>query len=227
MSEIETPDFRIPNPRSVFQRELEERNVTPVFVKESSPEFGKMREQLNTRSGIAIANHPSNLDVPLVGVAVERTDFKIVSGRKGAPLLAEAIGNDHVISLDRRTPLALKKSFEEIFQQIDNGGLVIMYPTGGQRKHKPNQHNEYFQSGIRFILKNIKSESMVYSFYIDPTNIDNLGENESVKIDENITDAAEWQEIIDKNSKNPEQLKVLTENYLTKFNLDHFIFPNK
>lgn len=208
---------------AVGKKVLEAANLEPRYLLEEQSEqvFNESRTKLNSEAGLIIANHPGYYDTFAILNALKRSDVKIVVGVKNYETYRPILGENLLIraSADPADGLAMMRSIKD---HVENGGVVILYPSGGiDRAGKKNKSFD-FQNGLSVILKRcLKPDDMVYSFYIededieavvgekisripgivsavaaDPAlNINRLKERAVVRIDERYSRAEEWQKI--------------------------------
>ena len=154
---------------------LKSLNVTPVYAKETTSQFGELRQKLDTESGLIISNHPVGfVDVPIILSNIHREDFKayvqnavfegIVSAfERNFGQTGKQIAMDKLIPND---PTKARENFKLALEHISDGGILLLHPTAGQDRHSTEQIE--FQSGFRLFLKQLSPEQMVYSFCVNP-----------------------------------------------------------
>ena len=151
------------------------------------------------------------------------------------------LGEEHCVSTKEFTTL---HGFKRVLDHIASGGLFVIFPTGAQ---EATDGGIEFQRGFASIMRHIDADKMVYSFSIDPKDIEtirkehpalllgvfaeartSLGQagnlnsrrpREHFGVDENYSQAAEWQALAEKYGKEGADA-ALTELYLKKFNSD-------
>ena len=208
---------------------LDRRNIVPKFTKSQETEFTTWRERLATRPGLVIANHPGYLDSPALLSQINRKDLKIIAHRRHIDKW-QMFGEEMILPA-AKSPGELRKTLEATNDHIKAGGLVLLYPTGGQSR--PDKANRGFQSAFRSIVQRLRPSDMIYSFYINPADAsellaklpekteNRLAEPGEIKIDEAYTEASEWQEII-RTSARDNVNDNLTRHFLQKFNRERF-----
>jgi hypothetical protein len=151
--------------KGVAEKGAEMIGIEVDYVQKEHPDFHKNRERLNHEAGIAICNHPGTVDSIAVLGALDRKDVKFVVAnidrmRKILPdeALLEAPSNLGGLR-------QLMKSMED---HIKQGGLVFMYPEGEQSHGEVKE----FKSGFGALVKALPPETMVYSFHIDPEEVE-------------------------------------------------------
>ncbi len=239
MSDLENGGFE-----AVGKKVLEAANIEPRYLLEEQGErvFNESRVRLNSEAGLIIANHPGYYDTFAILNTLKRSDVKIVVGAKNYETYKPILGEDLLIraSADPADGLAMIRSIKD---HVENGGVVIIYPSGGiDRAGKKNKSFD-FQNGLSVILKRcLKPDDMVYSFYIededieavvgekisripgivsavaaDPAlNINRLKERAVVRIDEKYSRAEEWQKISEGGAKD-EKSEALREHFKDTF----------
>ncbi len=159
---------------AVGRKVLDEAKINPLYTLEQEDlvVFEKSRQRLNTEAGIIISNHPGYYDAFLIMNALKRKDVKIVVSKSNYATFAPIVGEECLIKATHDPKEAL--SFGEIKDHIDSGGLVLLFPTGGDdRVDKSAEEAELvFEGGLSVILKRcLKPTDMVYSFYVEPEDI--------------------------------------------------------
>src|SRR6266404_2122945 len=90
------------------------------------------RTSLHTRSGIVLANHPSDMDVSVILRALQdeerrvREDFVELVAEEEFPHLGSLFGKKHFLPATRARAT---ETFEEIRKFIQDGGLFIIFPS--------------------------------------------------------------------------------------------------
>lgn len=223
---------------------LERLNIETDFVKKKDERFPLWRERLNTARGIMISNHPSLLDAPLLSQALTRDDAKLVVNQG---LYKRVEGS----SLQQMFIPAAKDSLSEAKEMISSirsilsaGGLIWIFPTGGQEIDNGHSESLRFAPGFAHILNELSPEDMVYSFHIntedlrpvssalkintsflsgeflpEELNIARRRDITRVRIDELYSSAKEWQDVLRGVGKK-ERNEALTKHYLEQFSLD-------
>lgn len=211
-------------------------NVEPVYLQKDNPEFGKLREDLNTRAGVIISNHPCNLDTFAILSGLERKDIKIMAQESVAPALKKSFGEDMIVS-SSSNPSELRAILKKITDFISNGGLFLIYPTGGEEKETGEIK---FRSFFGSLVKRINPDVMVYCFFLNEedshninrqlgrkaglasgivlseyANLNYLKETANLRIEEECTRASEWQKLL--GGKRKDENARLTDHYLDIF----------
>jgi len=204
----------------------------------------KMHKKLNTEAGLIISNHPGHFDYYAILNLLEREDIKIVVGKTGYKKLAPIIGVDHLIQAKSSMSISEAKEFLKITKDhIENGGVVLLFPTGGKDNVEKENDDLKFESGLgTFLRKVLRPTDMVYSFNIDPKDIRsivdekidrNVGiftgiatkglintnsfkEKKQIHIQESYSQASEWQDIVNATSNEDDNV-ALAEHFLNQF----------
>ena len=208
----------------IGQKVMEEARIKPVYkLEEAEPTiFEQSRQKLNTEAGIIIANHPGYYDTFPILNALERKDVKIVVSEANYKSFA-SVGDEYIIkaSNDPKEAVSFLKAIKD---HIENGGVVLIYPTGGRDRVDKNSEDEQFvfEDGLSVILRKcLRPNDMVYSFYVEPEdikplvnesiprtagvvsavnynlpNINKLKETSEIRVNERYSKALEWQETI-------------------------------
>jgi Acyltransferase len=218
---------------------LVQLGVKPKFTREGSPEFKEMRRRLNTESGLIICNHPSMAETPTILSTLERDDVKIVVGERiyeSSKHLPSDTFSRHFISAGNH-----REFLKSILNHIEAGGVVIIYPTGGESNNKKRHNGKIcFEPGLRFVLKRLKPEQMVYCFNVNSQDADSLAERypaiglaselllhptlnmntirdpQVVRMSEAYTQVGEWQSILEGSAKEDAD-QALTDKYQSMF----------
>jgi len=143
---------------------MEAMRVEPKFVREADPLLKEDRHRLNTEPGLIIANHPGSYDAFTILSVLERNDVKIVVAKKVFEKMSPIIGQEPLISVDDKGVASLRKLFHEVEAHIESGGVVILFPSGG------NDHRDgfKFEQGFgRMMLPALRPTDMVYAFQFD------------------------------------------------------------
>ena len=220
---------------------LEQMNITPVYIQEtvrSGENLRELRSQLNHEPGIVIANHPGGGDVFAVTKLIERTDVLVLASTwafknfKGTTPLF-----DHFLEVTE-DPQKLRTQFQRIKEHITKGGLLVIFPTGGDKEEL------IFRNGFKFLVENIlRPTDMVYSCWVNPAdaasikkdmgsrtagvfvegvsgeigNLNRLGKARTLHVDERYTQAQEWKEVVT-GSPRREANTTLTQHFLSLWN---------
>jgi hypothetical protein len=154
---------------------LESLNVQPDYIIDHNANFAEHRTALNTKAGLAIANHPAGfIDVPMLLNILHRPDFKAYVLDKVYRAFVTAFeknfgqeGKELIMNkLLTNSPTMAKTNFRTAITHIKNGGLLVMHPTAGEDRHSTKQIQ--FRPGFRLLLKYLEPEHMVYSFCFNP-----------------------------------------------------------
>ncbi len=218
--------------------------IKPVYTlkQENADLFAESRVKLNTEAGLVIANHPGYFDTFLILNTIKREDVKFVVNESYFKKYSSILGEENLIAATKDPSLALT-FLKSIKTHIENGGVVILYPTGGDDRVDKDK-GFLFQDGLSVILRKcLAPNHMVYSFKINPEDIkplvtetisrsmgaasailthdlintNQLKDEVEIRVDETYSKAGDWQAIlstVDKEGKN----KVLTEHFLNQFN---------
>lgn len=216
-------------------------NFQPDYIQSSSESFRDLRENLNTRAGILISNHPSALDMCFIFPALQRSDLLLMVQEKRFEFLATALGPEHVVQASS-DPKELPGITDRILNHIKTGGLFVIFPSGGEEVQTNELH---FRSGFRHLVSKLDPDNMVYSFFIDPAagkrvtnevigpprgatdratliapnlHVRPLRERLTVKVNETCSNVSEWQEIIANSTQHasPEKNNLLAKHFLEK-----------
>ncbi len=228
---------------AVGKKVLDAAKITPVYTNEGNSEtFEEDRKRLNTEAGIVVANHPGYYDTFLILNALKRKDVKIIASESNFKYFAPSIGEEYLIKAtnDPTQALAFLRSIKD---HIDNGGLVVIFPTGGVDRVDNDPTDFMFENGFSVIIKRcLKPGDMVYSFYINPEdiaalvdetiprtpgtisavalhpsiNINKFKDDAEVRVDERYSTADEWQQIVD-DSEKEEKNAALSKHFTDSF----------
>lgn len=202
---------------------LSESRISPRFVARSRPEFDEMRQRLNTEGGIIISNHPGFVDTPSIVSALERTDIKIFSGQGGIDRFGELMGDKHLIRAGKDIA-SVRNFLVNATKHVNNGGLFLIYPSG---LHDSRE----FRAGFHHLVERVNPESLVYMFKFNeqqsPVIYDAMNkfikigvrpkENLVIDVDEKLSRANEWQQLINQISDREDIPSVATEYYYNHF----------
>ncbi len=229
------------------KRALEEARIVPVYTLEQQnfSEFDENRKRLNKEAGLVISNHPGYFDTFLILNALKRKDVKIVISAENYETYAPLLGSDAFIKAGDELA-DVRALLDSIKTHIENGGLVMLYPSGGaDRVNKEDKKNEElaFKSGFAAIVKKcLKPTDMIYSFHINTEdiepiinetvsrhtamasalathpalNVNALKDDKGVRVDEKYSTAEEWQALLGDTEK-AERNKILTDHYSEQF----------
>ena len=220
-------------------------NVNTTFIQGGSEHFQEMRENLNTKPGIAIANHPTPFDSCFVFQALNRNDILLVLAAEWSAYASQIMGQKHILAAPHDEE-AMEKGNQRVTEHISAGGLLVMFPSAYMEKSASQLR---FKSGFRHFVSKIAPDNMVYAFNIDPdvaptlrTHI--LGKAEpadkviqvalgvslrpmpqptEIKVNESYSTAAEWQKIISDSTALPsdQQNELLAKHFLEKTAFPH------
>lgn len=191
-------------------------HVEPIYLAGRRPEFKRMREALRTESGLVIANHPGVVDIPAVFQGLDRKDVRILASEENANQARRILGSDAFLPVSRDIS-RLRPVMEEAQNMMHDGGIVFLFPSGGRAMSTGAEAS--FQSGFRYLLRDLQSDQMVYAFHIYPEDVQqmiprlsrakleaemiarrvgipfpNSSERHSIRIDEEYTRAGWWQD---------------------------------
>jgi|GEM_PF-938746 hypothetical protein len=125
------------------------------------------RQKLQTEPGIVIANHPPGFfDIPAVLQTIDRTDLKVMVNEKIYPEFVEQLGEQYFVPASHGAG-GLREVLKNIRTHIEQGGVLMFFPTGAQSSVK----DRIFKSGFRSILGQLRPQDMVYSFCLDPHDV--------------------------------------------------------
>lgn len=220
--------------------------VTVEYEKEGNPQFLEMRGKLNSEPGIAISNHPGQYDALAILSALDRKDIMFMVAGNVYDSLASVFGESRIVEAKRKGKKEIVELLEKAQEHIRNGGLFIYFPTGGRETWSDNPRFEFFSS-FRYLIERMKPTDMIYSLNINhvganPENpglsiervvresafasgsgrenptLNRLAKPFRLKIDENYSQVDEWKKAIGRERNNELKNKILTLNYLDKFN---------
>lgn len=234
-------DARSGNFKRIGNRMLKLLNVRPVYSNEGQAGYEDMRKKLQTESGVIIANHPGYIDPFVLCAALnERPDILVMAHSNIYASIEKRLGKaatePHFLS-SSPTKENLQNIIPRVAEHIKKGGVFLIFPTG-------MMHDE-FQSTFRRVLENMDADKMVYSFHIDTKdadelqkdyarytglastllpdadllmNINDLRSPKTVRVDENYTQAREWQEVLKKGPTKGQNLdQALTSHFNAQF----------
>ena len=201
---------------AAMQNVMETSGIDPKYNEGNEDALAEQRQKLETMPGIMIANHPGRFDTLIVldilkKRITEKGDVKfLVAGGQFYEFLAGIFGKDLVLSAERsKDPIG-----ESVKHITENGGLLMIYPTGGQ--------DTEFKSGFKLICQRIPDNSMVYAVQIDEHDLAMVGKEpaddakHNIHVHEVFTNANEWTaELAD--SLPAEQNHKMTEHYQSLF----------
>lgn len=223
--------------RAATEFYFEAVNVQPQYLDYDE----ERRQKLNREAGLIISNHPGYFDIPAILQTIERDDGKIVVDASLYPAFTRHFGERHFIPAATHSPDELRQFTAEVKDEIDGGGVVLLFPTGGQFM----RGNDSFKSGFRTVLRDLRPEHMVYSFRVNPddvrgiigklpvapqtlglaselftdglVNINRLRETGTVRVNERYTQAGEWQDVLARGGSMKYTNEHLTEHYNSLF----------
>jgi hypothetical protein len=190
--------------------------------------FPKCGKSLTRRPCIIISNHPGYIDVPAILRCIERDDIMIMVDRAGYGTLRDLIGEKYIVPADTA---ALSK----VASHIQNGGVFLIFPTGGDGGGDAID----FRPGFTKLLQGLRPEDMVYSFYMDQQDVEEiestyrgrvagvasalyltpalslnrLHETKTFSVDEHYSSAREWQDACSAGSSTKSRTALLTKHY--------------
>ena len=198
------------------QHVMKTSGIEPKYNEGDQDTLVEQRQKLETMPGMMIANHPGRFDTFIVldilkKRITERRDVKfLVAGGQFYEFLAGVFGKELVLSAERdKDPIG-----ESVKHITESGGLLMIYPTGGQ--------DTEFKSGFKLICQRIPADSMVYAVQIDERDFaiaskTPVGEDKnSIQVHEVFTNVDEWTaELAD--SEPAGQNHRMTEHYQSLF----------
>jgi hypothetical protein len=241
---IRTGDMRM-----VAKEYVKMIGVELSYENSEDKDFNVSREKLNSEPGLIIANHPGYVDFPMILDTLARDDVKFVAAGGTAEYVKKVFGpsvEKHVLSTrsTKNTNFQSYRSFiPDIAQYInEERGVVVLFPTGGDDQ---NGEKIVFQSAFRRVLEQMKSQDMVYEFFISPSDVEGVSaskgkliagilsqayispaaninklQKNTVRVYEKYTTAEEWQDILQQDSENTsvkEQNAMLADHYVESF----------
>lgn len=206
------------------------RNIVPNYSGSEN------RKHLWNDGGIVFANHPGNADPAIILRAMAQPDRKIrddfvillnqdisdhererEESRRGYEDAVKAFGQKHFLPATRLDP---KPIFNRAIENINKGGVFIIFPTGFEeiknRKFK-------FENGLAYLLENLGQDKMVYSFFINRNDswfADEWGEGGEIKVHEAYSTAQEWQQAMGGGPNRVEKSKLLRQHFVEVHNED-------
>jgi len=238
LSDLRAGPQRWPEALSSFSTAL---NIYPEFAQDTPEDLRVMREALNARPGIAIANHPSPFDPCFIFQVINRSDVLFMLAEEWSEYVANIVGKQYILPASR-DKAELENANERVRTHVATGGLFVMFPGAYMERQISELH---FKSGFRHFLSKIAPENMVYAFNIDTpagvairTGILNPPNDSGAKrvqiipgvalaampgpthirIKEYCSDASEWQNIVagSDNLESEEQNALLAKHFLEK-----------
>lgn len=231
---------------AVGKKVLEAANIEPLYTLEQkdNQSFIESRERLNSEAGLIIANHPGYYDTFAILGALKRSDVKIVVGATNYETYKPVLGEEMLIraSADPADGLSMMRSIKE---HVENGGVVIMYPSGGVDRADKENKSLNFQNGFSVIIKRcLKPDNMIYAFHIadedvesiveekvsripgivsavaidSALNINQLKERATIRVDERYSRAEEWQKVSE-SAERDNRNTALTEHFKNNFGI--------
>lgn len=216
---------------------LDRLNVLPDFVQvENSAQFADLRARLNKEPGVLISNHPNGLDALLILSLLERDDVLIFASAPDNKNLEAIFGKGRFVA-QGEGPKDLQRALARIHKHIEDGGLFLIFPTGGLE-----EDDIEFKSGFQAVLRHMRPTDMVYACNVDLKDaktmeerlprgfafIEAIFDDKTVKrrqekempiqvrVDERYTTALEWQEALGDSRRKAGNL-VLSEHYQDLF----------
>lgn len=202
------------------RRILEGLAIDVRYTRNTDPEYAHMREALQKERGLLIANHPGAGDVFALAQMIERRDARILVTERIYPFLASLeaeLGVQYFIKASS-DPKEAAHAFGQMREQILSGGLVMLFPGGGERKGQGTQFADAFRLLVGKVLQ---PEDMVYACKITgdtkASSLDELSRisgagiaqltkgaltthrymaPRTLSVDERLTRAGEWQEAL-------------------------------
>jgi 1-acyl-sn-glycerol-3-phosphate acyltransferase len=210
----------------VGKKILETSKVKPEYLlsAKGQEELSSSRYKLNHEPGIIISNHPGYFDTFAILNVLDRSDVKIVVSSGNYRELSGRLGSEYFIEA-RDDFNGARSLLREVKEHVDNGGVVLIYPTGGKDATHNDDPEFMFERGLSVILKKcLKPSDMVYSFYIEPedikniaservsrhkltfaavaldlgVNINELKDEKTIRVDERYSTAETWQTMTEK-----------------------------
>ena len=222
---------------------LDRLNIEIDYKQKDNPEINNWRDKLNTEPGVVICNHPGYVEIPGILQNIQRSDFKAMVTRKLYDSFAKAFGAKYFVPAYKTLP-ELKQAMVGIRQHITEGGLFMIFPSGGDRE---DGKDVTFNHGFRTILQIMKPEDMVYAYQVNTEqsldlknkkikdfvglasdmlshekfNPIKMGEPRVVEMDELYTQAGSWQEVVKQARQGGVKPEIgLTEHYKNLFSAE-------
>src|SRR6185295_477576 len=116
-----------------------------------------------TEPGVIICNHPSWGETPAILSVVNRENLKIMVAKKLYDNLPVEVVDKYFFP-NNNDPLKSFGVFKRIQDHISQGGVLLIYPSGGNEV----KNGADFRGGFRVILqKFLKPDQMVYCFNVN------------------------------------------------------------
>ncbi|HMP67618.1 MAG TPA: 1-acyl-sn-glycerol-3-phosphate acyltransferase [Candidatus Paceibacterota bacterium] len=218
---------------------LDKFQINIDLLAEKRESFVSDREKLNTEPGLVIANHPSAIDASVILENIRRKDLKIIMKQEMVDFAQKFPHLKDNFLPASKDPKVAVQTMKLAIEHIDNGGLVMIFPTAGKDR---NGNNAEFRSGFRFLLSKMRPTDMVYAFNIDikdNTHIESrLNTNmnfittvlsgvtvpfsgfddvTNISLDEKYTSAEDWQKVCEPNISSKAKNSNLTTKYKSLF----------
>lgn len=226
---------RLSKSKELALKHLEQLDLNPSFLQENNPELNTMRSNLNSESGIIISNHPGWADTALILSVIKRDDVKIMMNKNYFNLLPTEVADKYFFP-NEKDPSKSIGIFKRIQDHIKSGGVLLIYPSGGNE----DKNGTSFKDGFRVILRGLEPTQMVYCFNINNEDTKKASKGhhsrigfaseillpvlnykksknpQTIRVDEAYTQAGDWQEASEGFSK--EDINVtLTKKYENMF----------
>jgi len=245
----EIQEKNLTNPKLLAEEWFRKSKIEPVYLKENTENFSEMRQKLNSEPGILIANHPGTFDSLALLSLLERQDVRVlVENPELAAKVADIFGQPYAWAIPeysenpnerRGRGVELMKMVRNIQNYIQQGGLVVFYPTGGREESDPFKFEELFGLLIQRVLR---PNDMVYTCWIDeedigsigneriqrtagifsdtvfpPVNINKAKRTKQIRVDERYSKAVEWKELLQSGMDSNTRSEILTKHFLDEF----------
>lgn len=218
---------------------LEKLNIKTRIESQNEPDFEDGRKRLNLEPGLIISNHPSTIDAPLILQLIKRSDLKIVVKELFyEKSVTSPLFQDKLIPA-RKDPKGAVETVSAISEHISQGGVVLIFPTGGR---EIDVHKQNFYSGFRHVVSRLDPQDMIYTFDINleesehlsikdhlnlntsaavlsgrPVPFSRFNKPSEVSVSEKYTNAKEWQALISEKIPNRDKNRVLSDHYRQLF----------
>ena len=151
--------------RGIGEHWLKALNARVEFFQVGAEDLEQSRKKLNEQAGLIIANHPGWVDVPAVLSAINRDDLLVMTNERLTEIFKSQLGDKYFVPATKN-PSELRKQMDNVLAHIKSGGAFLFYPSGGP--------SDKFQGTLKHLLGRIEPQNMVYSFYTNPKDVNNI-----------------------------------------------------
>lgn len=187
-------------------------SFSPVYTAEQQPDFQELRERLRTEPGLLISNHPGGSDILAILKTLDRRDVYFVTTDDNVDFYQGILDTKYLIPVTQDLG-KLRQMLKRVKEVIENKGLVVLFPTGGEERTTKNLE---FKSGFRAMVNLLEPEQMVYAFRLNMPE-DAQGRTLAITADERYTTAKEWQAISQQSGSSETLNRELTQHYRKLF----------